>query len=913
MLNLNPHQEAFASWDPARGNLRVQASAGAGKTAALVEFVARQIAAGVPAEAVVVLTFTNKAAGELRERIMERLGRPLEGLRIGTFHSIALSEVRASEDSWRYQSDRLLDSSGIPVEGRGLVTSLKLWSLILGRGPVPGTGGDGLKLGHDADPWEYAGWADRFASSKMHPGWLLEGGKSFDEITQLPKFTAAWSRFEQAKRQLKAWQFSDCLAGWLILLKRRGKGILGRSPERRFAQDGPEEPSGIRAWDPLQGHLVVVDEVQDNSLIQWDLARRLATPHGRIVCVGDSRQCQPAGTKVLTPTGEVPIEDLRDGDEVMGWREAALPSRESLSSAQGYGTVVLTRRRIRVARRPYTGLMYHVGSGVSLTSVTDTHRFRVLNREGVLRDVPADRLTSSMFVPRLEDAAGGVVCWNSVFVHRIRTAVGEPVYSLDVEEDHTYIADGVCGSNSIYGWRGAKVELFLRADDALEATTIDLPVNYRSRRRIVGLGNAIVRGTDWALGSEGQAATEEPGEVHLRAFETPEDEALDVVRAIREDLAAGTKPGQIAVLARTNIYALRAGLMLGLYGIPIRVLGRKGLLSDPAVGAFFGWVLASRPDAVVPPPILSSMLNTPQSFLPRWLKDELAKAVTAQGLDAGIMATRRMATEAHHKRAFDTLRDRIDHLREHPWPASLHAVATMVGGQTDPDKQRQKEDAARRIVDPSLAELVAGTRDEDPDGRSVGLLWVLSSLGEYFPDVYTYSAQLQRIDTQNAAKGDGVAVGTCHGVKGLEFDFVYGLGLSAGVFPSSMARTEKDFEEERRLLYVLATRPRHRLQLSWSESIYRAGKLVGSGPSSLVESYVRPALEADEQAEVFSVEDPVVVAARQAKARAVVAEGIRVGLDVGMAEGVRAGMVAGVGAMVREALATEPEGPVDGD
>ena len=66
---------------------------------------------------------------------------------------------------------------------------------------------------------------------------------------------------------------------------------------------------------------------------------------------------------------------------------------------------------------------------------------------------------------------------------------------------------------------------------------------------------------------------------------------------------------------------------------------------------------------------------------------------------------------------------------------------------------------------------------------------------------------------QDAAKGDGVAVGTCHGVKGLEFDFVYGLG-ERGVFPSSMARTEKDFEEERRLLYVLATRPRHRLQLS---------------------------------------------------------------------------------------------------
>ena len=206
MLNLNPHQEAFASWDPARGNLRVQASAGAGKTAALVEFVARQIAAGVPAEAVVVLTFTNKAAGELRERIMERLGRLLEGLRMGTFHSIALSEVRASEDSWRYQSDRLLDGSGFPVEGRRLVTSLKPGSLIR-RGPI----GDRRRRLARArrGSWEYAGWADRRAS-KVHPGGCWRASPSTNHT---PEVHRDRSRFEQAKRRLKAWQFSDCLAG----------------------------------------------------------------------------------------------------------------------------------------------------------------------------------------------------------------------------------------------------------------------------------------------------------------------------------------------------------------------------------------------------------------------------------------------------------------------------------------------------------------------------------------------------------------------------------------------------------------------------------------------------------------------------------------------------------------------------
>ena len=253
MLNLNPHQEAFASWDPARGNLRVQASAGAGKTAALVEFVARQIAAGVPAEAVVVLTFTNKAAGELRERIMERLGRLLEGLRMGTFHSIALSEVRASEDSWRYQSDRLLDGSGFPVEGRRLVTSLKPGSLIRAwadRGPAatPRSGTTRIlgvrRLG-------------RPPRQQGAPGWLLEG-KSFDESHPRSSPRPVAVRASQTAAQGVAVQ--RLLGRWLILLRRRGKGF--GSPAGAASQDGPAGPA--IGPDPPQGHLVVVDG-WDNS------------------------------------------------------------------------------------------------------------------------------------------------------------------------------------------------------------------------------------------------------------------------------------------------------------------------------------------------------------------------------------------------------------------------------------------------------------------------------------------------------------------------------------------------------------------------------------------------------------------------------------------------------------------------
>ena len=756
MSKLNTYQEAVARWRPEDGNLRVTSGAGSGKTTTLVELVARLLHSGIPASAIVVTTFTNKTASEILARIVKRVGYHPNGLRIGTYHSLALRYF-GQNAAWRFRDGANIDGrEGVHVAGvHGALRSLKLWRLILTRGPVPGTGGTGLQIKR-ADPFEYSGWASRLGSSELHPAVVLDG-TTLDDITQLPKFTAAWSTYERAKKAIKAcesdgtlicngvWDFADVLAGWNSTLRKEGVGILGRVPN---LGDAASEAHGIKPWDVNKGTIVVVDEAQDNTPRQWKLSRRIATPYGRIVAVGDESQ-------------------------------------------------------------------------------------------------------------------------------------------------------------SIYAFRGAKPARFLDAAETLLAATLDLPVNYRSGRRIVALGNAIVADADWRVGALTQAATEDLGKVTWSCSQSPDDEAYELLMAVQAQIASGVRPQDIGVLCRTNTYAFRIAIMLGMYGVPVRPMSRQNLMAQPEIAAFVGWVQAVQKNAVIPPSIFRAMLNLPQSYLPRKLRDELAQAVTNEGIDQAIRRVRQQSTKAYQKRSFDSMKARITDLRVYDWPDVCDAVGKLVSTESGVPKK------SRTRASDVIEEFGGGTTDGDADGKGKGILVVLARLAAFFPNIGDFAMQLAKVDQQFAAdKGankPGVAVGTIHSAKGLEWSVVYGPGISAGVFPSALTRTKADEEEERRLLYVLVTRAADEIHLSGTDAVYRAGKLIASGPSTLAKDFILPWMEEPTLADVYDAAAPIPTA-RPGKLLEAAVVGAKVAIDVGAADGVRPALLAGAGAMVRELLTPDTTG-----
>lgn len=269
LARLDPEQAAVAAWTPQDGPLRVVACAGAGKTTTLTALTGRLIADGiVPAQALVLTTFTKKAAAELNRRLAELLPAfALKGLRLGTFHSLA---HRALKGPGLWEMRRCLDMN---TERAGdLPPAWAFWKSAVEYGKMPGTGAPALRISTkngDADSAMYARAAELLLSEGIdtpeHPDFragLLRATIRLE--MQLPEFAEAWRLVLDAKTYLHAWDFSDLLLAW----------------SRYLAIAGPGDCAAV-----------IVDEAQDNNKVQGEIALALAGPRKALVLCGDGRQC----------------------------------------------------------------------------------------------------------------------------------------------------------------------------------------------------------------------------------------------------------------------------------------------------------------------------------------------------------------------------------------------------------------------------------------------------------------------------------------------------------------------------------------------------------------------------------------------------------------------------------------------
>jgi len=219
------------------GPLLVLAGAGSGKTRVITERIATLIERDVPEDAVTAVTFTNKAAREMRERLEQRLGEKAKGLRICTFHALGLAIVRENPD--------LI----------GCRTNLSIFSGAEQRSCMRSVLQD-MKLPADTDQ------VDRFISRiSMLKSGMLDG--SDGALSQVR------DRYDALLRKMNAVDFDDLMVLPIQLLS---------------------EHSAIRAhWQARARHFLV-DEYQDSSRVQYELVRLLVPDNGNLTVVGDDDQ-----------------------------------------------------------------------------------------------------------------------------------------------------------------------------------------------------------------------------------------------------------------------------------------------------------------------------------------------------------------------------------------------------------------------------------------------------------------------------------------------------------------------------------------------------------------------------------------------------------------------------------------------
>jgi superfamily I DNA/RNA helicase len=259
---LDADQRTVVDWTPADGNMRVLATAGSGKTHSMTALVARLIADKVvPPNEVCVLTFGNKAAKEIGARLLGVLTPDQRtGLHVGTYHATALLALRGhgcpTRGDWR--ADRCLDLGGAS-RAPGVPSTHVLWRCAVEYGHMPGTGVASLQIG------------DQLGKIYAHATGLVRahGYACAADIpdAHMPKeqdFADAWDMVNASKDALQTWDFDDAL--WHFR-----EGMKVGEISKRYA-------------------VVIVDEAQDNSKIQLELAQMLCRDDGRLILTGDVRQ-----------------------------------------------------------------------------------------------------------------------------------------------------------------------------------------------------------------------------------------------------------------------------------------------------------------------------------------------------------------------------------------------------------------------------------------------------------------------------------------------------------------------------------------------------------------------------------------------------------------------------------------------
>ena len=378
---------------------------------------------------------------------------------------------------------------------------------------------------------------------------------------------------------------------------------------------------------------------------------------------------------------------------------------------------------------------------------------------------------------------------------------------------------------SIYGWRGAKIENILGFEkDFRDAKVYKLERNYRSTKSILKLANEVIRNNGrrkdkvlWTQNEEGVPA-------RYYAAETENDEALFVARTISDLMNKNRyRFSDFAVLMRINALTRAYEQEFAKYNIPYRVFGGFKFYERKEIKDLLAYlrVISNPFDSEA----VTRIVNVPKRGIgARTVEvlEEYANQTQLSVYDA-VLDVDELPLNAGSKqkvRAFGTL------LKE-----------LVIKGDT-----MSADELIREVInDSGILSMYADDSDESIN-KKANIDEFVNSVDEFckLNKGATLSDFLNQVtlssDTDDMDESDYVTLATIHSVKGLEFKTVFVVGMEENVFPVSRAAfDDNELEEERRLMYVAITRAEERLYFTRSRSRYLYGERSATLPSRFLQ------------------------------------------------------------------------------
>lgn len=389
-------------------------------------------------------------------------------------------------------------------------------------------------------------------------------------------------------------------------------------------------------------------------------------------------------------------------------------------------------------------------------------------------------------------------------------------------------------AQSIYAFRGANIQNILNFQrDYEEVKVYRLEQNYRSTKNIVNAANAIIDKNQTKLHKVVWTANEEGGKIKVNRSHTDADEGRFVASSIFENkMQNQLKNSEFAVLYRTNAQSRSIEDALRKRDIPYRIYGGLSFYQRKEIKDVLSYLrlIINPKDEEA----LKRIINFPARGIGQTTMDRLIVAANSYNrsifevlqhidkLDININAGTK-----HKLRDFVTLIESFQVLNQSANAFELAEHVTKASGLVREFNKDGTPEGVTRME--NLEELLNGIKDFVEGQNEIAD--ASGSITEFLEDV----ALATDLDNDKDNK-DRVALMTVHLAKGLEFPYVYIVGLEEDLFPSAMSmNTRTELEEERRLFYVALTRAEKQVYLTYALSRYRWGQLIDSEPSRFIE------------------------------------------------------------------------------
>jgi superfamily I DNA/RNA helicase len=884
-----PQREAVTYGE---GPLLILAGAGSGKTRVLTHRIAYLVAtdAAKPNE-ILAITFTNKAAGEMRDRAELLVGRRVRAMWVMTFHAACARMLRAHADKLGYtrrftiydQADsrrlvkRCLDELGIDPKR---FTPSSIHNQI----------SDAKNRLRDADAYSQI------------------VGSFFEQTV-----ADAFRMYERELHRMNAMDFDDLLVNAVNVLQ--------------LFQEVRDQYAGTFRH-------VLVDEYQDTNHAQYRWLQLLAEERRNLMVVGDDAQCLVAGTLVTMADGSRrAIEEVRVGDLVMSGHGdgafAPAPVVRIHRSVAADGVAITTRSGRRLVSTPehthfagYRPALPALAGAVSTADAgvrnarnrtapggpggtsasqapispvrgepgdfrafctaagrvrgggegagsTATSTLQNVSEPTPRRDAGDISMESMLMSPERSGGRGfdtfymgdggwpcaalgergealpftpaalvrpGMVMFDEHGGYDVvesvqRIALDAPVYDLDVDRTHNFVANGIVTHNSIYGFRGADIRNILEFEDAFpDAHVIKLEQNYRSTQTILDAANAVIRNNRAQKAKSLWTELGQGDPIKIRELEDEHAEARYVTGEVQRLLDEGISRAEIAVFYRTNAQSrvLQDTLVRG--DIPYQVIGGPKFYDRAEIKDAIAYLitLVNAQDAGA----FTRIVNSPRRGIGSTSMSRVLAYTNTTGTSIWDTASEPEQVPGLGPAAVKALRR---------FMATMHVLRERVEANP-PIAELLKE----VLQETGYLEALQAERTIEAQGRIENLDELINVAAEY--DALTAAepereASLAGFLEQTALRSDAddnsddeglVTLMTLHNAKGLEYPIVFMIGLEEGVFPHSRALDEGGLEEERRLCYVGITRAQRDLYLTYARTRNVFGARSFGAPSRFI-------------------------------------------------------------------------------